>query len=174
MKKVTAAVLLILTVLAYPASAEKSSSFVLPSGVRVRIVEDDFQRSLFKIEGCTADNSPCLINGRIPFGTAFTLPKTYVKSITITYQGRSYSLDASDMYDAWGARPLEYKGVIRYFGGKCFDKHNCQFRGLFSDAAGTFVAEWLIANGLSNRTILTSSNDVVNLFAKNIDPPEFE
>ena len=53
-------------------------------------------------------------------------------------------------------------------------KKNCQFRGLFSDAAGSFVAEWLIVDGLAIRTVLTSNNDVVNLFKKNIDPPEFD
>ena len=78
------------------------------------------------------------------------------------------------MYDAWGARPLEVKGVVRYFGGKCFDTKNCQLRGLFSDAAGSFVAEWQIVGGLPTRTILTSSSDVVHLFMNNIDPPVFE
>lgn len=78
------------------------------------------------------------------------------------------------MYNGWGSHPLEYKGVIRYFGGKCFDTKNCQFRGLFSDAAGTFVAEWRIVNELPIRTMLTNSDDVVNLFIKNIDPPEFD
>lgn len=78
------------------------------------------------------------------------------------------------MYNAWGNRPVEYPGVVRYFGGKCFDKKNCQFRGLFSDAAGTFVAEWLIVDGHSTRTVLTSSSDVVVLFTENIDPADFD
>ena len=78
------------------------------------------------------------------------------------------------MYDAWGARPLEQEGVIRYFGGKCFDKENCQLRGVFSDGAGSFVAEWRIVNGHAARTVLTTSSDVVNLFKQHIDPPSFE
>jgi hypothetical protein len=78
------------------------------------------------------------------------------------------------MYDAWGSRPLEIKGVIRYFGGNCRDEKNCQFRGLFSDAAGSFVAEWFIVDGRPMRTVLTDTNDIVNFFSKNIDPPVFE
>ena len=102
------------------------------------------------------------------------LPRTYLKSISVSYRNKSYSLDASDMYDAWNGRPLEYKGTVRYFGGKCFSTKDCQFRGLFSDGASSFVAEWRVVNGKPIRTVLTSSGDVVNLFMKNIDPPEYE
>jgi hypothetical protein len=100
-----------------------------------------------------------------PFG----LPSTYVKSITVTVKGRLYSLDVADMYNAWGSRPLEYKGVIRYFGGTCLDSENCRFRGVFSDAAGSFGAEWYIIKGLAIRTVISSSSDIIQLFAKHID-----
>jgi hypothetical protein len=163
-------------VLTFAASvfADTRAVFTLPSGVRVKIVEAPFDKSRFKVEGCSDQDQMCRINGRIPFGTAFGLPETYVKSIMISSKGRSYSLNASDMYNAWGSRPLEHKGSIRYFGGKCNDLKNCQFRGVFSDAGGSFVAEWRVVNGMPIRTTLTDSNDVVTLFMKNIDPPEFE
>ena len=118
------------------AFADTTAAFMLPRGVAVRIVEAPFKASRFKVQGCSDQDSGCRINGRIPIGTAFGLPKTYVKSITVSFKGRSYPLDASDMCNAWGGRPLEVPGVVRYFGGKCFDPKNCQFRGLFSDAAG--------------------------------------
>jgi hypothetical protein len=156
------------------AYAEQNIAFELPSGVRVEIVEATFNKALFKVSECGVHAPACLINGHVPFGNDFTLPKTYTKSITVSYQGQSYSLDVSDMYDAWGTRPLEYKGGIRYFGGKCFDAKSCQFRGVFSDGAGTFVAEWRIVGGVSIRTVLTYSNDVVRLFMQHIDPPEFD
>ena len=153
--------------------AETTSTFTLPSDVGVTIIEAGFREQKFDVEGCSEKSSTCRINGHIPFGVAFGLPKTYLKSITVSFQGASYTLDVTDMYNAWGNRPLEYPGGVRYFGGKCFDKKNCQFRGLFSDAAGSFVAEWLIVDGCATRTVLTGSNDVVNLFTKHIDPPEF-
>lgn len=154
--------------------ADKASTFTLPSDVDVTIIESVFQESKFDVEGCSVKSLVCRINGRIPYGTAFGLPKTYVESIMISFQGASYALDVTDMYNAWGNRPLEYHAGVRYFGGKCFDKKNCHFRGVFSDAAGSFVAEWLIVDELVMRTVLTSSSDVVSLFIKNIDPPEFD
>lgn len=157
-----------------PAVADSSTALTLPSGVEVRIVEAPFVKSNFKIDGCSEAEASCRINGHAPFGTDDDLPKTYVKSISITFQKKTYVLDVSDMYDAWGSRPLEHKGVTRYFGGQCSDANNCQVRGLFSDAAGSFVAEWQVINGLPVRTILTSSTDVVNLFQDHIDPPTFE
>ena len=101
------------------------------------------------------------------------MPKTYVKGITVSYRGKSYSLNSSDMFNAWGERPLEING-IRYFGGECFDVRNCRFRGIFSDAAGTFVAEWMVVDGVSVRTVLTNSSDVESLFLRHIDPPWFK
>lgn len=166
----------VLLSLLFPSSvlADKTSTFALPSNVGVTIVESAFQEAKFDVEGCSTKSPMCRINGRIPYGVALGLPKTYVKSITISFQGASYALDVTDMYNAWGNRPLEYPGAVRYFGGRCFDKKNCQFRGLFSDAAGSFVGEWLIVDGVTIRAVLTSSNDVVSLFMKNIDPPEFD
>ena len=156
------------------AFADKTTNFTLPSGVVVELVERTFVKSQFKVEGCSGQEQKCLINGRIPFGSDLDLPKTYVKRIKVSFQDKTYSLNSADMYNAWGSRPLEYPGSIRYFGGKCFDSRNCQFRGVFSDAAGSFVAEWLVVNGVSARTVLTSSNDVVHFFMEHIDPPEFE
>ncbi len=157
--------------LAGRASADTTATFVLPSGVSVRIVEAPFKPSRFKIRGCTEGASSCLINGRIGAGTTGLLPKTYVKEIRITVGTSSYVLDSSDMYDAWGSRPLEHPGNIRYFGGDCVHQRLCQFRGIFSDGAGTFVAEWIIIDGVSARSVLSSNSDIVGLFMKNIDPP---
>jgi hypothetical protein len=148
--------------------------FTLPTGVKVSILEAPFKPTEWRVDGCSPEAKACRINGRLPFGAAFGMPRTYVKRITVEYQGRAHALDATDMYNAWGSRPLEVKGAVRYFGGKCFDAHNCQFRGLFSDAAGSFVAEWRIVNDQATRTVLTDSNDVVHLFIANIDPPEYQ
>jgi hypothetical protein len=167
-------IILVIMILSSIANAETQTEFKLPSGVEVKIVEAKFIASDFKIEGCNDSDTFCFINGRPPYGVAFGLPKTFLKNVTITYKDRSHSLETSDMFNAWGSRPIEYKDVIRYFGGNCYDKDNCQFRGLFSDAAGSYVAEWKIINGKSFRTVLTSSDDIIDLFMKKIDPPTHE
>ncbi len=78
------------------------------------------------------------------------------------------------MFDAWGDRPFKVDGVIRYFGGQCDNGGNCAFRGIFGDGAETFVAEWYISKRNVKRTVFTSSDDVVDLFRKNIDPSSYD
>lgn len=131
-------------------AADSNASFTLPSGVLVTIIEAPFKKANFKIVGCNGHDA-CFINGHVSFGVLEKIPKTYVKSISVSFKGRSFELDASDMYDAWRGRPLEVKGV-RYFGGQCATVNYCQFRGLFSDAAGSFVAEWVVVEGKPFRT----------------------
>jgi hypothetical protein len=150
-----------------------SSTLMLPSNVAIRIEEAPFDPTSRTIRGCetavSGSTKSCLIAGKLVFGSADQLPKTYVTDITASFAGRDYSLDVSQMYDAWGRRPLEINGV-RYFGGSCADALNCTLRGLFSDGAGAYVAEWQIVGGVSVRTVLTDSGDVVAAFRQHIDP----
>jgi hypothetical protein len=162
---------LVTVVLSLPVKADSVASFTLPSGVSVRITEAPFVARRFKIKGCTQGSSQCLIGGRLPYGVTGHLPKTYVKEIQVTVGETTHVLDSSSMFDAWGARPLEHPGSIRYFGGSCVNQQHCQFRGIFSDGAGTFVAEWVVFSGLVSRTVLTGNGDIVHLIMKNIDPP---
>lgn len=156
--------------------ADEIARFTLPSGVKVEIIEAPFLKKNFKLKGCSSQEPVCEINGNLPYGSDLELPKTFVKSIRVSISDKSYTLDSRDMYNAWGKRPLEYEqnGKVRYFGGNCYDKLNCQFRGMFSDAAGSFVAEWKIVQGTPSRTVLTNSSDIIHLFMENIDPPVFE
>ena len=156
------------------ACAKAETEFTLPNGIKVSILEENFDKSDFKVTGCAGSGAVCIINGSSPFGSDLGLPKTYVKSIKIFFQEHSYTLDSSNMYNAWGNRHLIQTDKIRYFGGNCYDSKNCQFRGLFSDAAGAFVAEWQIVNGLQYRTVISNSSDIIGLFSKNIDPPVWE
>jgi hypothetical protein len=170
MKKL--AVMLLLGLILLSGNALADAAFTLPSGVHVSIVEAKFKKNDFHLSGCEDIDKPCLINGHVPFGPTDNLPKTYVKAITVSYLGHLYSLDVSDMYDAWGSCPLAVRGAVRYFGGSCSTVEICQFRGLFSDGASSYVAEWKIADGIPIRTVLSNSSDIVNLFMQNIDPPE--
>jgi hypothetical protein len=165
-------------------AAESTAVFTLPSGVAIRIVEAPFDPAGHRVKGC--GTSPvnrnavvtCLIDGLPVFGSDSQLPDTYVKSITASFKGRSYALDTSQMYNAWGKRPLEMKvkgvGTMRYFGGSCRDALNCILRGLFSDAAGSYIAEWQIIDGTAVRTALTDSGDIVGQLINHIDPPVYE
>ena len=174
MIKITISAILILCFASLQAKADDIKEFKLDSGIKVTIEEAPFDPKGHEIINCKGSEMPCLIDGGFPYGTDFSLPRSYLKKLIITYEGKSYSLDSSHMFNAWGNRPLEVKGVIRYLGGHCYDSKHCALRGLFSDAAGSYVAEWVVINGVPSRTVLTSSDDVVHLFMKNIDPPVYE
>jgi hypothetical protein len=153
------------------AASEDIAQFTLANQVVVRIVEAPFEES-----GQSFDSkSPCLVGNSIPFGVDCTRPKSFVKHLTVSVNGHTYELDASAMFNAWGGRPLETAPILgtsdkfRYFGGRCVPEGNCVFRGVFSDGAGTFVAEWVVFNGASRRTVLTSADDVVSQIMRNID-----
>lgn len=120
--------------------------------------------------GATTKNLP---NGNLVFGATRT-PKTYVSKIIFNVNNNLYNLENKYMYNAWGNRPLEVPNVIKYFDAHCYDNKNCTIRGIFSDAAGSFVAEWKIINGKSFRTIITDSSDILSMFKNNISPPVFE
>jgi hypothetical protein len=140
--------------------------FILPNGAKITIVENAFDKNKFKIEKCSDNNDfVCYINDKEPFGSDIEIPRSYVKSITVNYLGEVYSLDPSNMYNAWGDNTLKYARKTQceygdgycldsYFYGICQDKYNCVFRGYFSDAAAAFDAEWAIINGKSVRTVI--------------------
>jgi hypothetical protein len=142
------------------------ASFKLASGHKVSIVEAPFADSKLKY----SESAPCLVNGHIPFGTDCSAPTTYVKSISVEVRRKTLKLDASHMFNAWGTRHLTtYEGKpVTYFVGACPSKDLCYFRGLFSDGAGTFVAEWKVFQGVTTRTVISSDEEFISLFMKSM------
>lgn len=160
--------LVLLYLLASPAGAADSvASFTLPSGHRVRIVEAPFEESRLKY----SEAVPCLVDGKIPFGTDCSKPVSYLKSLTVRINKKVYRLDSSQMFNVWGDRPLAPKDGkgFRYFGGHCTDAETCTFRGIFSDGAGTFAAEWRVFNGATTRTVVSNDEEVMAPIWNNID-----
>jgi hypothetical protein len=154
-------------------SEELKTVLQFENSIRVTLVEKKFNPEQAKIERCQNDMVICLINGGIPFGTAGSMPKTYLDKLNLEIGDKSYDLETSNMYNAWGEKPKEISGVIKYMAVHCYSPKTCTLRGIFSDAAGSFVAEWIISNGIPLRTILSNSKDIVNLFIKKISPPVF-
>lgn len=146
--------------------ADSVASFKLASGHKVTIIEAPFAESGLKY----SESAPCLVNGHIPFGTDCSIPTTYVKRISIVIRGQTFQLESSHMFNAWGMRHLTtYKGKpVTYFIGTCPSKKHCIFRGLFSDGAGSFVAEWQVFQGATTRTVLSSDDEIINLFMKSM------
>ncbi|MFC3150733.1 hypothetical protein ACFOEK_06825 [Litoribrevibacter euphylliae] len=166
--------LFIITCLFASSLSAEEHQFVLGEGLSIKIVESAFISSEWNISYCPNSKRVCFINGLTPMGVDGNIPETYVSKLVATVNGLSYQLDTSNMFNAWGDRPLEHPGSIKYFSGVCQYQANCTFRGIFSDAAASFVVEWRINQGVPERTIMTSSQDVVSLFIDNIDPPVYD
>lgn len=146
----------------------------LPSGIEVQIEEAPCDPGVALSEAGATSGKPCEAGKGVAFGVRGPLPKTMVKRIAVAVGNRTYELDSSGMYDAWGERPLSHPNIVRYLGGWCHDASNCQVRGVFSDGAASFAAEWRVVDGRQFRTVLTDCSDVVDLFLRNIDPPRFD
>jgi len=167
--------LLLIFVLVNTAKADETKTTLqFENSIEVTIIENQFAPNKADIKMCQGGKVVCLIDGAVPFGSAGSMPKTYVKSITLKVEDKSYNLDTSNMYNAWGKRPKEIPGIIKYMAVHCYSSDFCTLRGLFGDAAGSYVGEWSIGNGTPVRTILTGQNDVINLFMQHIDPPVFD
>jgi len=139
----------------------------------VMITERSFDAWQAKVENCREGSGICRINGGIPFGVGAGIPKTVLAKLSLTVEGRTYDLDVSNMYNALGRRP-DGAAVSRHMAAACYDRENCVVRGIFSDAASAYVAEWAVVDGRTSRTMLTGSRDVVDLFQRHLEPPGFE
>jgi hypothetical protein len=95
-----------------------------------------------------------------PIGPVFGIdggsPHTVLKRLTVEQGEKKTSLDVSYMYDPWFERlqKSRFKVRIREDGG-------IVLTGIFSDAAGSYVAEWLIVDGVSVRTLLSNEPSVI-------------
>lgn len=152
----------------------KPKTFSLNDELLVTFEEKPFIKSDWKITYCDNGWSVCQINGKYPFGAAARIPATYLAKLTASIKGQEYSLNSSNMFNAWGDRSVKLESGTQYFSGVCNHEKWCTFRGLFSDAAGAFVAEWQIRDGVPERTIITYSDDVISLFIGNLTPPVYD
>ena len=155
------------------ASGEEKK-FDLGGGLTLHLEEREFISSDWDIEQCPGTETICRINGRVPFGVDGSTPKQYLHKLAVTNGDQVYLLDTSNMFNAWGNRPLQYRENVKYFYGVCHNIRWCTFRGIFSDGAGSFVAEWQVRDGLSERTIITGAQDIVHLFITHIEPPIYK
>src|SRR5207245_193661 len=96
-----------------------------------------------------------LIDEKQFFGTDGGLPRTQLDSAAITIGDSRIVLDVSGMFEPWVTSPStrDFK-LQRYDGGWVLT-------GLFSDAAGAYVARWRILSGTAFREILTDDEKIM-------------
>jgi hypothetical protein len=176
MKKLGMACLMLLGLAgaATAADDELTASYEFGKNTKVTLLEKVFDPRQARVETCRGGAGVCRINDAIPFGVSSGMPKTFLAKVTLEVDRKTYTLDSGGMYNAWGKKPGDGQGTAQRLSAQCFDAYNCIVRGLFSETAGAYIAEWAIVDGHASRTMLTGSRDVVELFKKHIEPPLFE
>ena len=147
----------------------------LSDDIVVRLVEravvlDEKNRDYCK------DKTVGLVNGTTPFGgdgNPRAVLHSYLMKLTLHVKNKTYDLDTSNMYNAWGNQPLELPDGKKYMAAHCYDESQCTLRGIFNGRG--YVAEWQISYGKPFRTVLSASYDLGNFFLNGgINPPVFE
>jgi len=167
--------LFILFVFPFFAFANDLKRYDLGNNIFLVLEEKTFMGKKHKITYCSdSKKTVCLIDKHIPFGIDGKLPQEEFSYITLQVKNKKYLLDSSQMYDAWGLRALGDDNIVDYFVASCYDASNCIARGLFSDGAGAFIAEWQIRSGISQRTVITNQSDLINTFIQDMHPPVYD
>jgi hypothetical protein len=126
----------------------------LGTGATLHLVRESFDPQLHKTEHCAPPYSPsiCLADGRPIFGTDGEMPESRLAKAFVEIRGKRTDLDVTCMYNPWpaGNTPPQLFKVERGFAD------GLSIRVMFSDGAGAYLAQWLIVDGISVRTILSS------------------
>jgi hypothetical protein len=162
--------LLMLFILVGAASADAHTLTMRVNRVDVVAVEEPFRPAAHRIEGCNRPYQGCKIDGTLLIGLP-AVPTKELTRLAVTCDGKTYELDTSGMFGP--LLPATGEKWQGHFSGFCYDRDNCGFRGVFSDAGGSYAAEWLIRNGVARRTVLSDSGDVVQFFLQYPNPPKY-
>lgn len=99
------------------------------------------------------------INGKPVFGTDGEMPKYTLTKASVLFKGRSYQLPVSDMYNPWFGQKMDkefvHLKVVSY---------TLAIQAVFSDGAGSYLAEWKIEGDSAKRTLLTADDALVTGF----------
>jgi hypothetical protein len=132
----------------------KEVKLKLTENVVLTLVKDTFDPKGKNVE--MSDNVVISIDHKLVFGTDGEVPRTYLKKATLTIGTKSYDLQVDGMYDPW---------LEDYFNEKVFSLNSegpkYRIRGIFSDGAGSYAAEWVVYGQGSIRTILTDDEKLL-------------
>ena len=108
-----------------------------------------------------ASKSLVSIGGEPVLGTDGELPKYVLRKAVLLLNGRRYNLQVSNMYNPWFGEGLKY-GPSQKSARLLKKKSTYQVQAIFSDGAGSYRAEWVIANKISRRTKLSADDQFVS------------
>lgn len=145
----------------YAATPLKTSKILTENGYTLNIAFEKFDPKSHKLVWCKKEYL-CSIDGAQLIGTDSSIPVASIRSIYIRLNGKNIKLDSKNMYiGSWKHAELHAKNItVRKLSNLMF-----KVRGVFSDGAGAFYAEWNIRGDISMRTILSDSESLIDFHA---------
>jgi hypothetical protein len=135
-------------------SGRREAVLKLNPGLTLHLVREPFDPRMHAVKPCKVLGrlEVCLIDGRPVLGTDGEMPASKLSRAYVEVGGKTVALDVDCMYNPWfGDSP----SPVRMFTTK--EAEDGFFvRGSFSDGAGSYVAQWLVVDDSSVRTILSS------------------
>ena len=138
-------------------SIKKECTINLSKNIKLHLYASTFDSTQHSITRCKVINwwAISLINGKQVFGTDWEMPKMQLDSAKAEINGKVIDLDVSCMYNPWfGEIQKDFFSCKECEGG-------ILIQGLFSDGAGTYVAQWKIVSNSSIRTIISNDEKII-------------
>lgn len=150
--------------LAAASHTEAQTTFAFTSDVSLHLRASPFDSTKHQVSRCKILDweGVCLIDGKPVLGTDWDIPRSVLESLELEIGSTRVSLEVSSLYNPWfGSPSKEFFSVSQVEGGWVV-------RGCFSDGDGSYVAEWLVINGGSLRTLVSRDESVMDQFPCNL------
>lgn len=158
-KYIAITILFIFTVTFLPITSSEDSLSVsnlkakipLDKGITLTLKAEPFDPKNHQIKTCKIMDwsGICLIDGKPVFGTDWSMPTTKLICATLSINNHNIDLDVSCMYNPWFGQPRVDSFSITHVEGGLL------VRASFSDAAGSYDAEWFVVEHTAVRTLLS-------------------
>lgn len=118
-------------------------------GVVLKYVVDRFDKAKNTTTDC-GGGYLCVVDNKPAWGADGNVPETILKELWVIINGEKTRLETTGMYNPGIAESKEHGSlkVEKYYDAVW------KVRGRFSDGAGAYYAEWLVAKGTSTRVML--------------------
>jgi hypothetical protein len=130
----------------------------LNDSVRLTLVKDSFHKASKKIVYWDSTKQAISsIDGRPVYGTDAIMPESELTSAYLHIRDKKINLNVECMYDPWQNETNTLRAQAIQHGGNPL-KVQC----LLSNGAGTYLAEWIIIENKSFRTMITSDMAIID------------
>ena len=117
------------------------------------------EREPFELNNKTINfqnNIPIGIDKKLLLGTDGRIPEYKLTKAILNINNSRINLQIDDMYNPWFEEKFNRELVKLHN-----EKNRLKLKVIFSDGAGTYLAEWLIIDNISIRTILSPDENVL-------------